>query len=238
MKRRVVSENRPIIVVPVPFSLPMRDLFGLDTGKLLHGAKVPVRCLNSAGGYKSFIPTAVETNKKYADFGAVIIKGVGHYPMLEKPDEFNRKLREVLEEACAEEVSPPRPARGRGEEPRARRRAATPQGGRLDSVSFLWDIVASKPWLSPRISGGRGGRCDLSIQHCDPKVLRWSGPKHDAELGLPDHPGERSGYGHTDSPEPTSDNALQRLAERPSSAALGTWDPLSLEYRNRPQRPQ
>jgi len=76
----------------------MRDLFGLDTRKLLKEAKVPVRCINSAGGYKSFTPTAVETNKKYADFGAVTIEGVGHYPMLEKPDEFNRRLRDVLKE--------------------------------------------------------------------------------------------------------------------------------------------
>jgi pimeloyl-ACP methyl ester carboxylesterase len=30
--------------------------------------------------------------------GAVTIEGVGHYPMLEKPDEFNRKLRDVLKE--------------------------------------------------------------------------------------------------------------------------------------------
>jgi len=56
----------------------MRDLFGLDTGKLLKDAKVPVRCINSAGGYKSFTPTVVATNKKYADFGAVTIDGVGH----------------------------------------------------------------------------------------------------------------------------------------------------------------
>jgi pimeloyl-ACP methyl ester carboxylesterase len=76
----------------------MRDLFGLDTGKLLKEAKVPVRCVNSAGGYKFFTPTAVEPNKKYADFGAVTIDGVGHHPMLEKPDEFNRKLRNVLKE--------------------------------------------------------------------------------------------------------------------------------------------
>ena len=76
----------------------MRDLFGLDTRKLLKEAKVPVRCINSAGGYKSFTPAAVETNKKYADFGAVTIEGVGHYPMLEKPDEFNRTLRDVLKE--------------------------------------------------------------------------------------------------------------------------------------------
>ena len=61
-------------------------------------AKVPVWCINSAGGYKSFTPTAVETNKKYADFGAVTIEGVGHYPRLEKPDELNRKLQDVLKE--------------------------------------------------------------------------------------------------------------------------------------------
>jgi pimeloyl-ACP methyl ester carboxylesterase len=76
----------------------IRDVFGLDTKKLLKEAKVPVRCVNSAGGFKFFTPTAVETNKKYADFGAVTIDGVGHYPMLEKPDEFNRKLRDVLKE--------------------------------------------------------------------------------------------------------------------------------------------
>ena len=76
----------------------IRHLFGLDTRKLLNEAKVPVRCIISAGGYKSFTPTAVETNKKYADFGAVTIDGVGHHPMLEKPEEFNRKLRAVLAE--------------------------------------------------------------------------------------------------------------------------------------------
>ena len=60
-----------------------------------------VRCVNSAGGYRLFTPTAVETNKKYADFGAVTMDGVGHYPMLERPDEFNRKLRDVLAEFAA-----------------------------------------------------------------------------------------------------------------------------------------
>ena len=76
----------------------IHDLFGLDTVTAFKEAKVPVRCINSAGEYQSFTPTAVETNKKYADFGVVTIEGVGHYPMLEKPDEFNRKLRDVLKE--------------------------------------------------------------------------------------------------------------------------------------------
>jgi pimeloyl-ACP methyl ester carboxylesterase len=76
----------------------MRDMQTLDTKMLLKEAKVPVRCINSAGGYQLFNPTAVATNKKYADFDAVLIDAVGHYPMLEKPGEFNEKLRGVLKE--------------------------------------------------------------------------------------------------------------------------------------------
>jgi pimeloyl-ACP methyl ester carboxylesterase len=76
----------------------MRDLSGLDTKTLLKEAKVPVRCINSSGGFQFFRPTAIDVNKKYADFNAVTMDGVGHYPMLEKPAEFNQKLREVLKE--------------------------------------------------------------------------------------------------------------------------------------------
>jgi pimeloyl-ACP methyl ester carboxylesterase len=76
----------------------MRDLSGLDLKKLLKEAGVPVRCINSAGGFPFFTPTAVKINKKYADYGAVTLEGVGHYPMLEKPSAFNDKLRDVLKE--------------------------------------------------------------------------------------------------------------------------------------------
>ena len=82
----------------------MRDLFGLDTSKLLKEAKVQVRCINSAGGYKFFTPTAVETNKKYADFGAVTIDDVGHHPMLEKPDEFDANSG-TCSRSCDQEVT-------------------------------------------------------------------------------------------------------------------------------------
>ena len=76
-----------------------RDLPGLDAKALLKEAKVPVRCINSApGGFQFAMPTAADTNRKYADFKAVILEGVGHFPILEKPREFNAKLREVLEE--------------------------------------------------------------------------------------------------------------------------------------------
>jgi pimeloyl-ACP methyl ester carboxylesterase len=64
-------------------------------------ARKPVRCINAAPEAMFAIPTAVDVNKKYADFDAVIMKGVGHFPMLEQPEEFNRKLREVLKEFAA-----------------------------------------------------------------------------------------------------------------------------------------
>ena len=54
---------------------------------------MPVLPINSGGGYAFFKETAVDVNKKYADYAAITIDGVGHYPMLEKPEEFNRDLR-------------------------------------------------------------------------------------------------------------------------------------------------
>lgn len=74
----------------------IKDLFALDQKKAFKEAGVPVRCVNSSGGFQFFTSTAVKTNKKYADFDAVTIDEVGHYPMLEKPKEFNDKLRGVL----------------------------------------------------------------------------------------------------------------------------------------------
>lgn len=79
----------------------MRDLSRLDAKDLLKNAKVPVRCINAAPATQFAIPTATEINKKYADFAAVIMEGVGHFPMLERPEEFNRKLRDVLKEFAA-----------------------------------------------------------------------------------------------------------------------------------------
>jgi sigma-B regulation protein RsbQ len=76
----------------------MNDLSGLDERALLKDANVPVRCINSTGGFKFFTPTAIDINRKYADYNAVTIDGVGHYPMLEEPAQFNQRLWEVLEE--------------------------------------------------------------------------------------------------------------------------------------------
>jgi pimeloyl-ACP methyl ester carboxylesterase len=76
----------------------LRNFGELDLPTLFRDAKVPVRCINSGGGFAFFAPTATDINKKYADFKATTIDNVGHFPMLEKPAEFNEKLREVLKE--------------------------------------------------------------------------------------------------------------------------------------------
>ncbi len=59
---------------------------------------MPVRCINASPEFKFAMPTASDVNKKYADFHAVMMEGVGHYPMLERPAAFNQQLREVLKE--------------------------------------------------------------------------------------------------------------------------------------------
>lgn len=76
----------------------MRDMTKLDSPTLMKEAKVPVRCINSGPGFQFQQPTATDINKKYGDFNVVMIEGVGHYPMLEKPAEFNTRLRTTLKE--------------------------------------------------------------------------------------------------------------------------------------------
>lgn len=71
----------------------MRDFPSFDYPSNLTAAGVPVRVINSA-----LNPTAVEVNRKYADFDATVMKGVGHFPMLERPDEFNAILSRVIED--------------------------------------------------------------------------------------------------------------------------------------------
>lgn len=71
----------------------MRDFGKLDMPALFRGAGVPIRAINAAKPN----PTQVETNRKYADFDAVLMDNVGHYPHMTRPDEFNALLLETLE---------------------------------------------------------------------------------------------------------------------------------------------
>ncbi len=76
----------------------MADFGTLDVATMMREAGVPVRCINAGTTFDFAIPTNVEANRRYADFDAVMIDEVGHYPQIEAPDEFNRLLLEVLSE--------------------------------------------------------------------------------------------------------------------------------------------
>ncbi|MDH3457881.1 MAG: alpha/beta hydrolase [Gemmatimonadota bacterium] len=56
--------------------------------------RVPIRLINS-----DYRPTSVNAGREYAaSFDAVLMSGVGHFVMLEKPEAFNRLLGEIVEE--------------------------------------------------------------------------------------------------------------------------------------------
>jgi len=68
----------------------------VDQARLLSRAKVPVRCINAEEHPPFARATAIESNRRHGDFDALLMPGVGHYPMLEKPAGFDARLRETL----------------------------------------------------------------------------------------------------------------------------------------------
>ena len=79
-------------------ALPLlRDLYEMDLKPAFSAVKKPVRCVNAGPWEPWGPPTLVETNRKYANFDAVVIQGVRHFPMLERPAEFNKHLQEILQ---------------------------------------------------------------------------------------------------------------------------------------------
>ncbi len=70
----------------------MEGLSGYDLGAAFRGAGVPIRAING-----DLWPTDSEANRRLSpDFDAVILRGTGHYPMLERPAEFNRTLTDAV----------------------------------------------------------------------------------------------------------------------------------------------
>lgn len=68
-------------------------LYRTDFRKIAGQIQVPVIAINSDAS-----PTHLENNRKYLkDYDYVTITEVGHYPMLEKTEEFNTILDKVLE---------------------------------------------------------------------------------------------------------------------------------------------
>jgi pimeloyl-ACP methyl ester carboxylesterase len=76
----------------------MRGVSEIDEKSLLSSAGVPVRCIYAASDDPSGPQSYVEINKKYADFDAVFVDGVGHFLYLENPEEVNRHLLAFVSE--------------------------------------------------------------------------------------------------------------------------------------------
>jgi sigma-B regulation protein RsbQ len=90
VKERIIYETiaqKPEVVLPI-----LKAVFSYDAAAGLREVKVPIRAINA-----DRVPTDVTVNRKYApQFDVVIIKGTGHYPMLEDPARFNQMLAEIL----------------------------------------------------------------------------------------------------------------------------------------------
>jgi len=99
LKEWIVSEVKtcdPKACVPL-----LEGLAQVDLKELMRKVQVPIRCVNSAPYRPDGFKTNREVNRKYADFDAVEMEGVGHFPMLERPDEFNGKLRQAVDSILA-----------------------------------------------------------------------------------------------------------------------------------------
>jgi pimeloyl-ACP methyl ester carboxylesterase len=72
----------------------LHDFARIDMPAWLREAGVPIRAINAAQPNE----TKLEINRKYADFDVVLMEGVGHYPHMTRPEEFNRHLLATLAE--------------------------------------------------------------------------------------------------------------------------------------------
>jgi pimeloyl-ACP methyl ester carboxylesterase len=70
----------------------IRAVVSYDPQPAFGEMKVPVRAINS-----DLNPTNIDGNRKVLPgFQVVIMKGVGHYPMMEDPARFNELLTGIL----------------------------------------------------------------------------------------------------------------------------------------------
>jgi pimeloyl-ACP methyl ester carboxylesterase len=86
------AESRMAGTSPEAARAMFLSLAGYDVGDAASRLTVPLRAING-----DLYPTDVKENRKVkADFDAVIMKHMGHYPMLERPTEFNNRVTEIV----------------------------------------------------------------------------------------------------------------------------------------------
>ena len=86
------AERRMAGTSPVAAREMFLGMAGYDGGAAVRRLTAPLRAING-----DLYPTDVAANRKLKpDFDAVIMKHMGHYPMLERPGEFNRLVAEMI----------------------------------------------------------------------------------------------------------------------------------------------
>lgn len=89
---RAWAEGRMCAMDPEIVARIMEGLAGYDSATAFRAARVPIRAING-----DLWPTHAHLNRTVTpDFQAVIMTGAGHYPMLERPAEFNDLLLEIV----------------------------------------------------------------------------------------------------------------------------------------------
>ena len=90
VKSRIISQvtaRPPELAVTI-----LEAIFAYRAAPAMGEVKVPIHAINA-----DMTPTSLEVNRKYApQFDAVIMKGSGHYPMLEDPARFNELLADII----------------------------------------------------------------------------------------------------------------------------------------------
>jgi pimeloyl-ACP methyl ester carboxylesterase len=104
---RAWAERRMLATSPDVAAGLMEGFAGYDLAPAFRAAGVPIRAING-----DLWPTNVAANRAAAPgFEAVIMTGAGHYPMLERSDEFNRHLVGIVTELGREAAGGAPPGR-------------------------------------------------------------------------------------------------------------------------------
>jgi pimeloyl-ACP methyl ester carboxylesterase len=86
------AERRMRVTPPAAAKAMFLSMAGYDQGAAAARLTAPLRAING-----DLYPIDFEANRKIKpDFDAVVMKHMGHYPMLERPDEFNRLVAETV----------------------------------------------------------------------------------------------------------------------------------------------
>jgi len=86
------SERRMSGTSPAAAKAMFLGMAGYDMGAAVRRLAAPLRAING-----DLYPTDIAANREAKpDFNAIIMTHMGHYPMLERPEEFNRLVAETV----------------------------------------------------------------------------------------------------------------------------------------------